>query len=196
MGKFSGTTSSGGEADVNSQYKKAKDNAGSGQRNSDRTTGWGAHRLRCPRGLLISAAMAMAAFVLLPAASQAQQRIAFASARTSMVTVTVGKSQDVRTDQSFVDITVGDPDVADVNPADRSCAVDSRQEDRHDTRHGLRPGQEAGRHIRRRGVLRHLAAVERDRAFHRRRHQGVFGQRPHHAERHVAGRRDARSGRS
>ena len=36
--------------------------------------------------------------------------------RTAMVTVTIGKSQDVRTDNSFVDVTVGDPDVADVNP--------------------------------------------------------------------------------
>ena len=33
-----------------------------------------------------------------------------------MVTVTIGKSQDVRTDSSFVDVTVGDPEVADVNP--------------------------------------------------------------------------------
>ena len=33
-----------------------------------------------------------------------------------MVTVTIGKSQDVRTDTSFVDVMVGDPDVADVNP--------------------------------------------------------------------------------
>ena len=28
----------------------------------------------------------------------------------------IGKSQDVRTDTSFVDIMVGDPEVADVNP--------------------------------------------------------------------------------
>ncbi len=33
-----------------------------------------------------------------------------------MVTVTIGKSQDVRTGTSFVDVMVGDPDVADVNP--------------------------------------------------------------------------------
>ena len=38
------------------------------------------------------------------------------SHRTAMLTVTLGKSRDVRTDQSFVDVTVGDPDVADVNP--------------------------------------------------------------------------------
>ena len=35
---------------------------------------------------------------------------------TAMVTVTIGKSQDVRTGSSFVDVMVGDPDVADVNP--------------------------------------------------------------------------------
>ena len=33
-----------------------------------------------------------------------------------MVTVTIGKSQDVRTGTSFVDVMVGDPEVADVNP--------------------------------------------------------------------------------
>jgi pilus assembly protein CpaC len=33
-----------------------------------------------------------------------------------MVTVTLGKSQDVHTATSFVDVTVGDPEVADVNP--------------------------------------------------------------------------------
>ncbi|HZT26277.1 MAG TPA: type II and III secretion system protein family protein [Pseudolabrys sp.] len=36
--------------------------------------------------------------------------------RTASVMVSIGKSQDVRTDQSFVDVTVGDPEVADVNP--------------------------------------------------------------------------------
>jgi len=30
-----------------------------------------------------------------------------------MVTVTIGKSQDVRTATSFVDVMVGDPEVAD-----------------------------------------------------------------------------------
>jgi pilus assembly protein CpaC len=36
--------------------------------------------------------------------------------RTAMVDVAIGKSQDVRTDTSFVDVMVGDPEVADVNP--------------------------------------------------------------------------------
>src|SRR5664279_505862 len=50
-------------------------------------------------------------------ASAQQHTIQISGAnRTAMVTVTIGKSQDVRTDTSFVDVTVGDPDVADVNP--------------------------------------------------------------------------------
>lgn len=49
--------------------------------------------------------------------SWAQQRITMANAvRTTVVTVNVGKTQDVRTDQSLIDIAVGDPSVADVNP--------------------------------------------------------------------------------
>ena len=44
--------------------------------------------------------------------------------RTAMVLVSIGKSQDVRTDNSFVDVTVGDPDVADVNPlTDHSLSI-------------------------------------------------------------------------
>ncbi|HEY7191860.1 MAG TPA: type II and III secretion system protein family protein [Vicinamibacterales bacterium] len=36
--------------------------------------------------------------------------------RTATVYVPAGKSQDLRTDDTFVDITVGDPTIADVNP--------------------------------------------------------------------------------
>ncbi len=36
--------------------------------------------------------------------------------RTTMVTVTIGKSQDIHTGNGFVDIMVGDPEIADVNP--------------------------------------------------------------------------------
>jgi pilus assembly protein CpaC len=44
--------------------------------------------------------------------------------RTAMLTVTLGKSQDVHTDRSFVDVTVGDPDIADVNPlTDHSISI-------------------------------------------------------------------------
>ncbi|MFN3658221.1 MAG: type II and III secretion system protein family protein [Pseudolabrys sp.] len=46
------------------------------------------------------------------------------TSRTAMVTVTIGKSQDVRTGSSFVNVTVGDPEVADVNPlTDHSLSI-------------------------------------------------------------------------
>jgi pilus assembly protein CpaC len=62
-------------------------------------------------------ALAIAAVTTLaPVTAHAQQHVAFAVARTTTIRVTVGKSEDVRTDQSFVDVIVGDPDVADVNP--------------------------------------------------------------------------------
>ena len=69
------------------------------------------------RSVAISVALALPAVAALaPHAAHAQQRIQFATSRTATVNVTVGKSEDVHTDQSFTDITVGDPDVADVNP--------------------------------------------------------------------------------
>ena len=44
--------------------------------------------------------------------------------RTVMVTVPIGKAEDVRTDTSFVDVVVGDPEVADVNPlTDRALSI-------------------------------------------------------------------------
>ena len=44
--------------------------------------------------------------------------------RTATVTVYIGKSEDVRTDTSFVEVTVGDPEVADVNPlTDHSLSI-------------------------------------------------------------------------
>ena len=71
------------------------------------------------REVVIALATAVAATLLCMAGeAYAQQRTIQISGanRTAMVTVTIGKSQDVRTDSSFVDVMVGDPDVADVNP--------------------------------------------------------------------------------
>jgi pilus assembly protein CpaC len=65
----------------------------------------------------IAAATIAAALVFATVQSYAQQRIALvSSARTATVNVTLGKSLDVRTDQKLIDIAVGDPTVADVNP--------------------------------------------------------------------------------
>lgn len=47
-----------------------------------------------------------------------------AGKRTATVSVYIGKSQDVRTDTSFVEVAVGDPEVADVHPlTDRSLSI-------------------------------------------------------------------------
>jgi pilus assembly protein CpaC len=96
---------------VTSQYKAKS--YGISRRYSDRSIEVGA----LLRSVAISAALVLPAMALFaPSVAQAQQRIQFATARTATVTVTVGKSEDVHTDQGFVDIVVGDPDVADVNP--------------------------------------------------------------------------------
>jgi pilus assembly protein CpaC len=47
-----------------------------------------------------------------------------AGKRTAIVNVYIGKTEDVRTDTSFVEVTVGDPEIADVNPlTDRSLSI-------------------------------------------------------------------------
>jgi pilus assembly protein CpaC len=88
---------------------------GFGWRRSDRTAKSG----NWLRDLAIALATALAATLLCMAGdAYAQQRTIQISGanRTAMVTVTIGKSQDVRTETSFVDVMVGDPEVADVNP--------------------------------------------------------------------------------
>ena len=89
--------------------------AGFAWRRSDRIT----ERGNWLRDLAIALAVALAATLLFVAGdAHAQDRIIQISGNehTAMVTVTIGKSQDVRTGTSFVDVMVGDPDVADVNP--------------------------------------------------------------------------------
>ena len=76
--------------------------------------------------------------------------------------------------------------------ADRSRDLGPRQEDRHDPRDGLCREPAPCRHLRHRGDLRSLAPRDRDRPGRRPRHQGVVGQRPHHAVGRRAGRGHAR----
>jgi pilus assembly protein CpaC len=101
-----------GEAEVKSQYETTII-AGKGRLHSDGGMAMAA-LLRCA-AIWLALAFAFAA-ALAPVTARAQQKITFANARTTTVTVTVGKSQDVHTDQALVDIMVGDPDIADVNP--------------------------------------------------------------------------------
>jgi len=84
-------------------------------------TGW-----RSPiKALLVAASIVAAGGVLGDGVARAERTIQIGAAkRTATVPVYIGKSEDVRTDTSFVEITVGDPEVADVNPlTDRSLSI-------------------------------------------------------------------------
>jgi len=108
---------------VNSQYKVKHTIAGRGRRFRDGTTD--VRLLIRSAGAALAAAALLAASMPAPHAAEAQEPIIAASvARTAVVRVTVGKSQDVRTDRSFADVMVSDPDVAVVSPlTDRSLYI-------------------------------------------------------------------------
>jgi pilus assembly protein CpaC len=77
------------------------------------------------RAWIAAAALGAALVAMAPVEAMAQRMIQVGAAkRTATVPVYIGKTEDVRTDASFVEITVGDPDVADVNPlTDRSLSI-------------------------------------------------------------------------
>ncbi len=77
------------------------------------------------KALLVAASIVAAGGILGDGVANAERSIQIGAAkRTATVPVYIGKSEDVRTDTSFVEITVGDPDVADVNPlTDRSLSI-------------------------------------------------------------------------
>jgi pilus assembly protein CpaC len=84
-----------------------------------RCSDWTTKRGSWLRDLAIALGIALvASFLCMVGDAYAQQRTIQISGsnRTAMVTVTIGKSQDVHTGDSFVDVMVGDPEVADVNP--------------------------------------------------------------------------------
>ena len=113
--------SQGGEADVKND--KHHDAAVPRTRLTDRTShGPSLARPRFAwRSTLVSIAvsLAVATTPCVPGfvgAAHAQRMIMVgANNRTASIVVAVGKSDDVRTDQPFVDIMVGNPDIADVN---------------------------------------------------------------------------------
>jgi pilus assembly protein CpaC len=100
--KYHSNQNDGWEAAMKSQYGLGEFGGRFGSRN------W--------RSAIIFA-IASGAFAFSTPHAGAQQRIAIVNpAHTATVNVILGKSQDVRTDQNLVDIAVGDPTVADVNP--------------------------------------------------------------------------------
>ncbi len=99
---------------MNSQYK-IKDVAGACRQRTGGGRGRAVGGTRRFAPALV--ALIAAGLVFASGESRAQQRIALAgSGHITTVRVALGKSEDVHTDQSPVDIAVGDPEVADVNP--------------------------------------------------------------------------------
>ncbi|MDI3470027.1 MAG: Type II/IV secretion system secretin RcpA/CpaC, associated with Flp pilus assembly [Pseudolabrys sp.] len=65
----------------------------------------------------VAVAVLLVAVLAVPAGADAQKLIQIAGTnRTSNLLVPIGKSQDIRTGTTFTNITVGNPDIADVNP--------------------------------------------------------------------------------
>ena len=129
--EFGEVEQKGGEVEVNSKWNAFRAAAGAGRfwdRSLKDQTNAGRQpaRRRPLVARLIAAALMVAAGGLSFGGDALAQRLiqVGAAKRTATVTVYIGKSEDVRTDSSFVDITVGDPEVADVNPlTDRSLSI-------------------------------------------------------------------------
>ena len=121
-----------------------------------------------PLATRAAAMLAIAALILPPNAiseAQAQRIVSVSGAkRTAAIMVPVGKTEDVRIDAPLQRRHGRRSRGRRRHSADRSCALDPRQEDRHHAGHDLRRRQAAGRAVRRRGVLRHFAPRSRARA--------------------------------
>jgi pilus assembly protein CpaC len=106
---------------VNTQHNNA---ATGNRRHADRIT-----LRRFVLWTAISAIIVVAGSLLQAGEAQAQRLLQIAgSNRTVTVNVAIGKSADVRTDTGFNDITVGDPEIADVNVlTDRSLSILGRK---------------------------------------------------------------------
>jgi pilus assembly protein CpaC len=81
--------------------------------------------LRRPAVVLAMVGTLALMLLALPGVAQAQRTIALGGgARTQSVKVPMHKSDDVHTSEPFVDVTVGDPDIADVHPlTDKALSI-------------------------------------------------------------------------
>jgi pilus assembly protein CpaC len=74
---------------------------------------------------IVAGTVAAGALSLMAGEAWAQRVVQISSPKkTASVTVAIGKTEDVRTDASFVELQVGDPEIADVNPlTDRTLSI-------------------------------------------------------------------------
>jgi len=99
---------------MSSQCEATVDSAGAFRRRNEREGKLPALPSRCRAAAAI---VLMIVFAIAPCELRAQERVALTRmAHTTIVNVLLGKSQDVHTEQAIVDISVGDPGIADVNP--------------------------------------------------------------------------------
>ena len=96
-----------------------------GTRGGDWGAGKTAPAALSPRSIAVGRGAAFGGAPALIGEAQAQRLVQISGARrTVSITVTVGKTEDVRIDSAFSDITVGDPEVADVTPlTDHSLSI-------------------------------------------------------------------------
>ena len=98
-----------------------------------RTGNGAAAAARWPQGrsslaLTLISAVLVAGASLMPlsigGAQAAEPQLVRMGKRATSVNVVVGKSEDIRTEQSFMEVVVGDPEIADVNPlTDRTVSI-------------------------------------------------------------------------
>lgn len=101
---------------MKNQYGDTYNIAGACRQPSERGVKVGS-LLRCWQKATALALIITAALALAIGDCYAQEKIALAnSSHTTRVKVIVGKSEDIHIDQSLVDIAIGNPEVADVNP--------------------------------------------------------------------------------
>ena len=83
------------------------------------------HRSSLAFTLISAVLFACASLQMLSAGAQAAEgRLVQMGKRPMNINVVIGKSEDVRTDQSFIEVVVGDPDIADVSPlTDRTISI-------------------------------------------------------------------------
>ena len=83
---------------------------------------------RSSLALTLISAVFVAGVSLMPVsiggAQAAEGQLVRMGKRATSINVVIGKSEDIRTDQSFMEVVVGDPDIADVNPlTDRTVSI-------------------------------------------------------------------------
>ena len=99
---------------MSSQCEATIDGSGAFRRRQKREVSLASLLSRCRAA---AAMMLMIVFAIAPCQLRAQERVALTKvAHTTIVNVLLGKSQDIHTEQAIVDMSIGDPGIADVNP--------------------------------------------------------------------------------